>query len=372
MAVGAMLLAASCEEADEGLQFENEEFPVGTVTWSSDVTAAEKEVISNLLNNMVKVEACDFYMGAQSKYYARANYFSNYSNRDTIWYDKEANKAYSRVLKTADTTWYNPASFQFLDSLTTKKTKSYYTTISRMPANYWVGPVVQVTMPEYYIGKYEITQAEWMAVMRKEPTGKYSIVPDLSGTASWQAEIGKGNDFPAYNVWYSDAVAFCEALSAKTGLNFRLPTEAEWECAARGGKYCRGYKYVGSDSYSECGWVYYNSAKNKIGNEDYGIHVGGELTANELGICDMCGNVSEWVGNAYYKYSWTDRNNPKGKAIKNDGTDTLIVRGGSWMQQLATDFGPSSRKHVVVASYPTEESKQSAFVNCGLRVVMAK
>lgn len=371
MAICAMLFATSCEEAAEGIQFENEEFPIGSVTWSSSVSDADKAVIRNLLNNMVLVEQCDFYMGAQSRNYGRANYFSGYSSRDTVWYNKKLDIAYSRVLKTADTTWYNPRAFEFIDSLKTKKDTLHYAIISRMPSNYWVGPVVKVKMPSFCIGKFEITQAEWMAVMHKEPTGKYSIVPDLTGTASWFEPIGKGDNIPAYNIWYSDAVAFCEALSAQTGLKFRLPTEAEWECAARGGKYSRGYRYMGADTYSECGWTDSNSASKKMGNEDYGIHAGGELTANELGIYDMCGNVSEWVGNAYYKYSWLDCDNPQGKAVKNDGTDTLIIRGGSWMQKMSSDFGPSSRRHVVVANYPTEQSKQSAFVNCGMRIVFS-
>ncbi|MBP5764579.1 MAG: SUMF1/EgtB/PvdO family nonheme iron enzyme, partial [Bacteroidales bacterium] len=186
--------------------------------------------------------------------------------------------------------------------------------------------------------------------------------------APWYEEIGLGDNIAAYNIWYQDALDFCDSLKAKTGLNFRLPTEAEWECAARGGKYSRGYRYAGSDSFTEAGWAYSNSCAQKIGNEDYGIHAGGEKLANELGLYDMCGNVSEWVANAYYRYGVLDSINPQGKTPLLDGKDTLILRGGSWMQSKYADFSVANRKYAIMSSYSDEISKQSAFVNCGFRI----
>ena len=366
-AVLSAVLLASCDDVEEGISYKKTTFPVGEVVWRSDVSASEQAVISNLINNMVKVEACQFYMGAQAKTYRRANYFGYFSGRDSVFL--RDGKAFTRNLKTADTVFYNPGNFHFIDTIKTKKDTVCYANVYKNGV-FWVGPVIEVSMPDYYIGKYEITQAEWMAVMHREPTGQYCIVEGRSG-ASWYKEIGLGDKVAAYNVWYQDAKDFCDSLNAKTGLRFRLPTEAEWECAARGGKYSRGYRYAGSDSYTEAGWVYSNACAQKIGEEDYGIHAGGEKVANELGIYDMCGNVSEWVLNAYYKYGVLDSINPQGKAPLLDGTDTLILRGGSWMQTKYADFSVANRKHAIMSSYSDESSMQSAFVNCGFRITIS-
>lgn len=360
------VLFASCDDAEEGISYKKVSFPVGEVTWRSDVSAEDQEVITNLINNMVKVDQCQFYMGGQAKTYRRANYNSYFTGRDSIFY--RDGKAFTRNLRTEDTVYFNPDNFHFIDTVKTKRDTVRYANVYKA-GNFWVGPVIEVSMPDYYIGKYEITQAEWTAVMHRDPTGHYCIVEGYND-APWYEEIGLGDDVPAYNIWYEDAVAFCDTLNAKTGLNFRLPTEAEWECAARGGKYTRGYKYAGSDTYTEAGWVYSNACAQKIGEEDYGIHPVGEKIANELGLYDMCGNVSEWVSNAYYHYGVLDSINPQGKTPLLDGTDTLIQRGGSWMQSKYVDFSVANRKHVIMSSYTDELSLQSAFVNSGFRIVI--
>lgn len=359
----------SCDDAEEGIRFNKTVFPVGEVVWRNDVSSADRAVISNLVNNMVKVERCQFYMGAQGQSLYRANYSSSFTQKDTVWYNRFEHKAYWRDLKSKDTLWFNADNFHFVDSIKQKRDTLIYAAIYRN-GSAWVGPVVEVSMDDYYIGKYEITQQEWMAVMHKNPTGQFCIKEGESGQP-WYKEIGKGDKVAAYNIWYTDAKAFCDSLTALTGLQFRLPTEAEWECAARGGKYSRGYRYAGTDSYSEAGWVYNNSAANKMGQEDYGIHAGGEKLANELGIYDMCGNVSEWVANSYYRYGCTDTINPQGKSPLLNGQDTLILRGGSWMQQKALDFNPANRKCCVLSTYSSEESLQSAFVNCGFRICIS-
>lgn len=366
-------LLSSCDDAEEGIRYRATKFEVGNVSWRNDVSAEDRAVISELIQKMTLVESCHFYMGGQSKVSTRANYAYGFSSKDTIWCPVDAVMAYWRDLKSHDTVWYNPRDFAFIDTLTTKRASIPYTTVYKNGAC-WVGPVIEVEMPDYYIGKFEITQSEWMAVMHRNPTGKFCVIPETYGE-SWYEEIGKGDDIAAYNIWYQDAVAFCEELSDITGLPFRLPTEAEWECAARGGKYCRGYRYAGTDETDIAGWTYYNAASSGYSKEketDFGVHRGGLKIANELGIYDMCGNVSEWVSNAYYRYSATDAKNPQGRLVQNNGQDTLILRGGSWMQKKSADFALCNRKYCIMNSYSSEESKQSAFVNCGFRICLSR
>ncbi len=367
----ASVAVSSCDDAEEGISYRSTTFPVGEVKWNN-VSSTEQAVITELINNMVKVEACQFYMGGQGKSSLRSNYFYGFSGRDTIWNRFDREKAYWRNLKTKDTIWYNAQNFHFLDTIRTKRDTLTYTVVYKNGAC-WVGPVTEVSMPDYYIGKYEITQAEWTAVMGKKPSGTYCVREGFSGD-SWYEPMGVGDKVAAYNIWYEDAVAFCEALKAKTGLNFRLPTEAEWECAARGGKYTRGYKYPGTDSYMEAGWVYANSAATGYSEDeetDFGIHPVGQKLPNELGLYDMCGNVAEWVANAYYRYGATDTINPgKNHMPLMNGQDTLIVRGGTWMQKKSADFSMANRKYCIMSSYADERSRQSAFVSCGFRICL--
>ena len=262
-AIASLILSlsvTSCDDADEGLQYTETPFPVGTAKWRSDVTVDDKAVISNLINNMVKVEACQFYMGVQGKTNKRDNYFASSSfSRDTVKLLKSTNLAYHVPAATyyndttytekdkslwanpeepeytmtvtrksrIDTAWFAAGAFNFLDTLKLKKDTIPFTTVYRYNA-YWVGPVTTVTMPDYYIGKFEITQREWNAVMHRAPSGKFYLnaqnpIPE-SAHAPWYEEFGKGDNVAAYNIWYQDAVAFCDTLSALTGLKFRLPT----------------------------------------------------------------------------------------------------------------------------------------------------
>ena len=161
-------------------------------------------------------------------------------------------------------------------------------------------PAHSVTLSNYYIGKYEVTQAEWQAVMGSNPSRF------------------KGDNKPVENVSWIDCQTFISKLNAKTGLIFRLPTEAEWEYAARGGNKSKGYKYSGSDYIGDVAWYTSNSG--------YKTHAVGTKQPNELGLYDMIGNVGEWCGDWYGSYSSSSQTNPTGA---NSGSHR-VIRGVSW------------------------------------------
>ncbi|MBQ8423570.1 MAG: SUMF1/EgtB/PvdO family nonheme iron enzyme [Coprobacter sp.] len=181
-------------------------------------------------------------------------------------------------------------------------------------------PVHSVTLSDYYIGETEVTQALWEAVMTYSgttTTGEtltaYSD-PWLGSNPS--SSYGVGDNYPAYYVSYDDIVdIFLPRLNAITGKNFRLPTEAEWEYAARGGNKSKGYKYAGSNTISDVAW-YYSSATHPVGGKQ----------ANELGLYDMSGNVSEWCSDRYGSYSSSPMTNPTGPATGS----CYVSRAGGW------------------------------------------
>jgi len=187
-------------------------------------------------------------------------------------------------------------------------------------------PIHTVTVNDFYIGKYEVTQAQWKAIMGNNPS------------------YFKGNNLPVENVSWNDIQEFIQKLNAKTGKNYRLPTEAEWEYAARGGAKSRGYKYSGSNSLGGVAW--YNSNSNSK------THSVGQKQANELGIYDMSGNVwewcSDWYDSKYYKKS--PAFNPQGPS----SGSIRVFRGGSWdyfesFSRVAyrSDFYPGFRYFII-------------------------
>ena len=196
-------------------------------------------------------------------------------------------------------------------------------------------PVHEVTLRNYYIGKFEITQREWRTIMGDE--------------LDWPEQYGRGDDFPAYNVSRTDALRFVERLSAMTRLPFRLPTEAQWEFAARGGNRSLHLRYSGSNDVDEVAW----HKENANGS----LHpVGGKLP-NELGIHDMSGNLWEWCSDTYGQYPSTPQTDPLA-----DSGSLFVLRGGAWT------YFPTYCRVTCRDSY----SGDDASVSVGFRVTMNK
>jgi formylglycine-generating enzyme required for sulfatase activity len=162
-------------------------------------------------------------------------------------------------------------------------------------------PMHSVTLVSFWIGKYQVTQAQWEAIMCNNPS------------------YFKGDSLPVDYVSWDDAQEFIKKLNQKTGKKYRLLTEAEWEYAARGGNKGRGYQYAGSNNIYEVAWF----KDNSFGE----IHPVGQKKANKLGVFDMSGNVFEWCGDWYDEdyYKNSPRNNPK---CMNFGS-MRVYRGGS-------------------------------------------
>ena len=169
-------------------------------------------------------------------------------------------------------------------------------------------PAHKVTVSDFYIGETEVTQELWLAVMDTAP----------STNGGWTDEFGLGNDYPAYRISWNDAQDFIKKLNELTGKTFRLPTEAEWEYAARGGYKSLGYKFSGGNVLDEVAWYDGNSADM--------VHPVKLKKANELGLYDMSGNVWEWCQDWYGKYSSEYQKNPTGPATGAYHVD----RGGAW------------------------------------------
>jgi formylglycine-generating enzyme required for sulfatase activity len=161
-------------------------------------------------------------------------------------------------------------------------------------------PAHQVTLSDFQIGKYEVTQVQWTAMMGDNPSSF------------------KGENLPVENVSWDDVQEFIRKLNEMTGGNYRLPTEAEWEYAARGGSQSRGYKYSGSNDAGDVAWFRDNSERM--------THPVGTKKANELGIHDMSGNVFEWVNDWFGNYGGGVQI-PQGASLGSG----RVIRGGGWL-----------------------------------------
>ncbi len=224
------------------------------INWTGDLGKKEKDAVRNMIENMVKIDGGTFYMGAQKD-------SVEYYNYDEMALPNEA-------------------------------------------------PVHEVTVSEFYINKYEVTQLLWEAIMEETPNKEKDM--------QWEDEFGKGDNYPAYRISYNEVETFIGKLNEYTGLRFSLPTEAQWEYAARGGASTYYELYAGGYNVLEVAWVDRNSDKcSEVGKKD----------ANGLGLYDMSGNVWEMCQDWYYDYTEEAVTDPVGEEY-NQGYK--VFRGGSW------------------------------------------
>ena len=210
-------------------------------------------------------------------------------------------------------------------------------------------PVHSVTVSDFYLAKQEVTVKEYLAFAN----ATNSHYPEwLESGSNYNISTGKDDHYktigaalqdennPVVGISWNDAVAYCDWLSKKNGGKYRLPTEAEWEYAARGGQQSRGYTYSGSNTLGEVAWYSSNSGSK--------THPVGGKKANELGLYDMSGNVWEWCSDWYGPYAAGSQTNPAGPG----SGSYRVIRGGSWpsVPQLArvayrVSIGPTYRSH---------------------------
>ena len=228
------------------------------INWTGDLGKKEKDAVRDMISNMVKVEAGTFYMGAQ---------------KDSVLYHNYDEEATSLE-----------------------------------------GPVHEVTVSEFYINKYEVTQLLWEAIMGETPNDENDM--------QWEDEFGKGDNYPAYRISYNEVETFIGKLNEYTGLRFSLPTEAQWEYAAKGGKNTSYSLYAGGGDVLEVAWIKSGSIYdiNKCSEV-------GKKNANGLGLYDMSGNVWEMCQDWYYDYTEEAVTDPVGEEY-NQGYK--VFRGGSW------------------------------------------
>lgn len=191
-------------------------------------------------------------------------------------------------------------------------------------------PVHSVTLDAFYMGKYEVTQALWTAVMGSNPS------------------YNEGPTFPVEKVTWEDCQLFIKKLNELVGMEFKMPTESQWEYAARGGNQSKGYEYSGSNLSGEIGWNAANS-----GGETHPV---GLMLPNELGIHDLSGNVMEWCSDYYGHYPSEPQTNPAGAV----SGATRVVRGGCWHNDPM--FGK--------VDYRSQVPQTSQSSNLGFRIVL--
>ena len=210
-------------------------------------------------------------------------------------------------------------------------------------------PEHQVTLNSFSIGRYEITQEQWIAVMGNNPSEKNWDNRLPVENVSWEDIVGTKGDYVTINGinYYEDG--FIYRLNQITGKQYRLPTEAEWEFAARGGNKSKNYKYSGSDWAVQVAltWEYSNQTTHQVGTR----------YPNELGIYDMSGNVWEWVSDWFGLYTSDSQNNPTGPQT---GT-YRVYRGGSWSNDYTY-----SRVSYRYLNYPDYK-----YSNLGFRVALS-
>lgn len=189
-------------------------------------------------------------------------------------------------------------------------------------------PSHQVTLSDYYIGETLVTQALWQSVMGNNPS------------------IFKNNQHPVENVSWEDCQKFIQKLRSLTGQQFRIPTEAEWEFAARGGNKSRGYKYAGGDDINKLAW-YNNSRIGWYSDCTRTTQAVKLKLPNELGIYDMSGNLQEWCQDWYDDYENSSQANPKGPISGR----WKVTRGGSCDEDARKCRVSWRDKHMPMSEY---------------------
>jgi len=193
-------------------------------------------------------------------------------------------------------------------------------------------PVHEVELSSFSIGKYGVTQAQWKAVMGSNPSRSSNC-----------------DQCPVENVSWNDVQEYIRKLNSQTGKTYRLPTEAEWEYAARGGNRSKGTTYSGSNAIKEVGWY--------DGNSRSQTHPVGLKGSNELGLYDMSGNVWEWCSDWYGTYSSSFQRNPQGAA----SGQFRVLRGGCWF-----NYEQYCRLALRNRSYPVIR-----YISLGFRLVLS-
>lgn len=192
-------------------------------------------------------------------------------------------------------------------------------------------PVHKVVLRGFFLSKYEITQSQWREVMNGFPEGFTNKACD---------------NCPMVSVSWQDIQSFLTTLNQKTGKKYRLPTEAEWEFAAKGGKINSGFLFSGGNDLQKIAWF--------ADNSDGKIHPTGEKKANDLGIYDLSGNVQEWCQDFYNESYY--KNSPPNNPINTQAADTRVVRGSSW-----NDTAEDARLTFRISENPAIKSDKIGF-----------
>ncbi len=208
-------------------------------------------------------------------------------------------------------------------------------------------PTHSVTLSSFSIGETEVTQALWQAVMGKNVT--------QIANRNVMSINGVGSNYPMYYISWDDCQTFISKLNNLLlnqlgGKHFRLPTEAEWEYAAKGGNKSRVYKYSGSNNFSDVAWF--------VGNSNSSSHPVKQKRPNELGLYDMSGNVWEWCSDWYGSYSYSSQINPTGPS----SGSYRVLRGGSWFDVISNCH--SSFRYYLNSDYKSDY--------LGLRLVLSE
>lgn len=203
-------------------------------------------------------------------------------------------------------------------------------------------PPHMVTLNSYHIAQFEVTQSQWQKVMG-------TTIQQQNKLSDYKGLYGVGDDYPMYHINHAEAKAFCERLSALTGKIYKLPTEAQWEFAARGGANNRTYRYSGGSSIDDVAWHIGSGGEKSH-------HVVGEKHPNGLGLYDMNGNVWEWCEDWYGVYEAAPQIEPRGAAKG----EQKVFRGGSWYDV----------ERNCTVTFRSAENPAKRMNNVGFRVVM--